>query len=144
MGLGFDDDLVFLVHGGDAGVSLDDAFACGHLGRFVIGAVGEAYGAFRAFAIFFVLLKPGAYLLRFLFEPLQFFGFTLCGDVVRGGGVGFTMFVDDLLRSGLHFSGLALKVFARARFGLAGIGGKFYAINCEHLTSNQSLTAADQ
>ena len=32
MGLGVDNDLVLVVDGGDAGVSLDDALAGGHLG----------------------------------------------------------------------------------------------------------------
>jgi len=43
--LGVDDDLVCSIHGGDAGVALDDSFAGGHFCTLIVGAVGEAHAA---------------------------------------------------------------------------------------------------
>ena len=55
-----DDDMVFGIYGGHAGVALDDAFGCGHLGAFVVGAVALADGALAALAVFLVLAEPAA------------------------------------------------------------------------------------
>lgn len=46
VGLRVDDDLRLGIDCRDTGVALDHAFAGGHLGRFVIGAVGQAHAAF--------------------------------------------------------------------------------------------------
>src|SRR5690606_20361828 len=69
--LGVDDDLRLLVHGGDAGVALDHPFAGGHLGRFVVGAVGQVDPPLGALAILGVVVEPGAQLTGVGLQPLQ-------------------------------------------------------------------------
>ena len=52
MGLCIDNDLRFLIDGRDTGITLYHAFAGGHFGGFIIGAIGEANAVLAAPAIF--------------------------------------------------------------------------------------------
>jgi hypothetical protein len=76
-GLCFDDDLVFGINCGHACVTLDDAFAGGHLGGLVVGLVALADGSACAGAVVGVGAEPRAdaagFALQFL-DALGFFG----------------------------------------------------------------------
>ena len=58
MRLCLDDDLVFCIDGGNAGVALNHTLGGRHLGGFVVSAVAFANGTFAAFAIFGMGSQP--------------------------------------------------------------------------------------
>ena len=58
MRLGCDDDLVTTVDGGHAGITLNDAFAGGHLGAIGIGAIALADRALAALAVVGMVGQP--------------------------------------------------------------------------------------
>ena len=71
MGLSLHDDLVLLVDCGYSGVALHHAFGRGHLGRLVVGAIGQSHFALGALALLRVLLQPLADLFCLAIEPLD-------------------------------------------------------------------------
>ncbi|MNZ89918.1 hypothetical protein D3C78_1088600 [compost metagenome] len=141
MGLGFDDDLRLLVHGSDTGVALDHPLAGGHLGRLVVGAVGQVDPPLGALAIFRVLAQPGPQLPGAGLQALE---------LARGAQVFILRATVALAllrdhRSGglLHLLGLAQEVGAGAAAGLAGVARQLHPVDGEHLAADQPLAVAD-
>lgn len=142
MCLGVDDDLRLLVHGGDTGVALDHALAGGHLGRFVIGAVGQVDPSLGAFAILGVLVEPGAQLTGIGLQTLKPARGTL--GLVLGLLVALALAFDHRLRRLFHLLGLAQEVGAGAAARLAGVARQLDPVDGEHLPPDQALTVTDR
>ena len=143
MGLGFDDDLVSGIDGGDAGVTLDDAFAGGHLCTLGVGAIAFAEGAFAALSVLRVGSQPLAKLSGF---PIQACG-ALPGFLGEVGFVGQAVVLavafEHLLGGGFEFVGLVGEVSAGAAFGFGGVAGQLDAVDGEHFAADQALPVAE-
>lgn len=142
VGLGIDDDLVFGVDGGDAGVALHHAFGCRHLGRLVVGAVALPDGALATFAVFGMIGKPLAELGGVTLQAGDALGCFLSKVGLDGLAVGFAVAVEHDAGSGFEFGGLMLEVGASAALLLAGVGRQFDAVDGEHLAPDQALPVA--
>ena len=138
MGLGIDDDLRLLIHGGDPGVTLDYALAGGHLGRLVVGAVGQIDPTLSAFAILGVVLEPGAQLAGIGLQPFQLAGRSRI--VVLGLFVVLALPFDHGLGGLFHLLGLAQEIGTGTAPGFAGIAWQLDAIDGEHVAPDQALT----
>ena len=144
MGLGFDDDLVLGIDGGHTGIALDDAFAGGHLGAVVVGAValadscpwclcgprGLAVSQSRSWAA--SCCRRSAFAGCFLGEV----GFD-------GQRVVLPVAFEHLLRGRFEFVGLVREVGPRAALGFGGIARQLDAVDGEHLAADQSLPVAE-
>ena len=138
MGLGVEDDLGLVIHGGDAGVALDHALAGGHLGRLVIGSVAEPGAALAALAICRVLGQPLADLGGFATEALPRVGGT---RFVRFGreGIGGHLAFHHGLDGGFHLRRLPLEVGPRTALLLGSVRGQLDAVDGEERPPDQLL-----
>ena len=139
-----DDDLVLRIHRCDAGIALDDALRSGHLGGFVVGAVGQPHTAFGPFAVFRMLLQPVAQVLGVLLQAFEAARFARGVRLAGGGGIGVAVLGQHRLRRLLHLRGLALEIGARAGLGFAGVTGQLDTVDGEHLAPDQALPIAER
>ena len=141
--MGFNDDLVFGVDGGDAGESLNHALAGRHLGAVGIGAVAFADGALAALTILGMIGQPltqcGGFLLQ-AFSALALF----LGEVgFCGQRVVLAVAFEHLLGGGFEFVGLMREVGTGAAFGFGRIAGQLDAVDGEHFLPDQALPVAE-
>ena len=115
--LRFDDDLVFRINCGHAGVALNDAFGCCHFRRLGVGAAALANRSLAALVVFRVGSQPFSELCCIVLQTvdaLNFFGFKIG---FKGALVFFAMPFEHDTGCGFQLRRLALKISWCAALG---------------------------
>ena len=144
VGLCFDDDLMPGINGCYAGIALNHAFGCCHLGGFVVGAVALAERAFAAFAVVRVGSQPLTDLGGITVQAGDALSFFLLEVGLDGALVFLAMPFEHDFGGGFQFAGLVFEVGSCAAFGFGGVAGQLDAVDGEHLSSDQALSVADE
>lgn len=140
--LGADNDLVFGIHSGNAGIALNDPVTGLHLGAVIVGDIALDSAAADALALV-VVIKKSLDLFGSLgqFAALLFLPFD--DGFIQAVLVGLAVLTEHAPHGLFHLELLFLEIGLGAAPLLTGVAGQLTAIDGEHLFADQSFRVTD-